>query len=104
MELILLNKSIRPVRVVDQFESLLWNERYSECGDFELYTPANTELLNVIKKGYYFFLNDSDQQMIVEDIKIETDAESSNHLIVSGRSLESILDRRIIWKTMVFSK
>lgn len=98
MELLLLNKSFRPVRVVDQYESLLWNERYSEHGDFELYTSANSELLSIVKKGYYFYKDDADQQMIVEDIKIESDSESGNKLIISGRSLESILDRRIVWK------
>lgn len=36
--------------------------------------------------------------MIIEGLEIQTDAEDGNKLIVTGRSLESILDRRIVWK------
>ena len=35
--------------------------------------------------------------MVIEHVKIEEDVENGDKLIVSGRSLESILDRRIIW-------
>ena len=41
--------------------------------------------------------------MIIEDIKINADTEEGNHLIVTGRSLESILERRIIWGQRIFN-
>lgn len=97
MELSVLNRSFERLSVADKFESLLWTERYNEVGDFELYTAADIETLDLIKKDYYMVLDDADQQMIVEDIEIITDEESSNHLKITGRSMESLLDRRIVW-------
>jgi hypothetical protein len=41
--------------------------------------------------------------MIIEDPQIECDVEEGNHLIVTGRSLESILARRIVWDTTVLT-
>jgi len=41
--------------------------------------------------------------MIIEDIRIDADTEDGNHLVVTGRSLESILERRIIWGQRVFT-
>ena len=35
--------------------------------------------------------------MIIEKIRIASDSENGNHITVTGRSLESILDRRIVW-------
>lgn len=35
--------------------------------------------------------------MIIEKIRITSDSEDGNHITVTGRSLESILDRRIVW-------
>ena len=35
--------------------------------------------------------------MIIEKLRITSDAEDGNHITVTGRSLESILDRRIVW-------
>lgn len=46
---------------------------------------------------------ESDRTMIIEKILIETDSEDGNHLTVTGRSLESILDRRIIWGLLTVS-
>jgi hypothetical protein len=42
--------------------------------------------------------NDGDRLMIIESIRIETDHEEGNKFKITGRSLESMLDRRIIWK------
>ena len=36
--------------------------------------------------------------MIIEKLLIKTDVELGNHITVTGRSLESILKRRIVWK------
>jgi len=46
----------------------------------------------------YLTIPTSDRAMIVESIKIITDNDDGNQLTITGRSLESILDRRIVWK------
>lgn len=103
MELIVLDTSLKMLSVLDTFESLIWTERYSAYGDFEVYTSINDSILEILKDDYYLWLKESDQTMIVEDRKIESDAENGNHFTVTGRSLESILERRIIWKQMILS-
>lgn len=103
MELIVLDTSLKMLSVLDTFESLIWTERYSAYGDFEVYTSINDSILEILKDDYYLWLKESDQTMIVEDRKIESDAENGNHFTVTGRSLESILERRIIWKQTILS-
>lgn len=103
MELIVLDTSLKMLSVLDTFESLIWTERYSAYGDFEVYTSINDSVLEILKDDYYLWLKESDQTMIVEDRKIESDAENGNHFTVTGRSLESILERRIIWKQTILS-
>lgn len=101
MDLTVRNTALEIISVIDEFSSLIWTERYSEYGDFELYSPTTQRLLSVLQPDYYLCLKDSDRVMIVEDVGIETDAEQGDHLTVAGRSLESILDRRIIWKQTI---
>ena len=103
MELIVLDTFLKMLSVLDTFESLIWTERYSAYGDFEVYTSINDSVLEILKDDYYLWLKESDQTMIVEDRKIESDAENGNHFTVTGRSLESILERRIIWKQTILS-
>ena len=106
MYLYLLDENFISLKVIDTFESLIWTERYNRCGDFEIYTPVDLELLNILIKkpdnvDYYIWLRDSDQQMIFETVKIVSDVETGSYMTISGRSLESLLDRRIIWEQTV---
>ena len=103
MELIILDTSLNMLSVFDTFESLIWTERYSSYGDFEVCTSANDSVLEVLKDDYYLWLKESDQTMIIEDRKIESDTENGHCFTVTGRSLESMLDRRIIWKQTILS-
>jgi hypothetical protein len=97
MNVFVLNEKLETVAVVDTYVSLIWTERYSECGDFELYTVVDPILLYYLRKDYYLALRESNSTMIIEDIFLDTDIESGQYITVTGRSLESILDRRIVW-------
>lgn len=96
MELYILNKSFQPVAVIDQYSSFIWTRRYFDVGDFELYVPADPNLLDYLQTGYYVHREDCECTMIIEHIGIKTDAENGNYFIISGRSAESILSYRIV--------
>lgn len=98
MEPLVLNTSFESIAVIDAYESLIWTDRYNSYGDFELYCPMDGSLLAYIQQNNYLWLRESDHTMIIEDISIDSDTEDGNHLIVTGRSLESILERRIVWE------
>lgn len=97
MNLTVLNTNLDAVSIVDTYESFIWTDRYYEYGDFELYTAMRDGLLDYIKQDYYLQSRDSEHVMIIEKIQIASDVEEGNHVTITGRSLESILDRRIIW-------
>lgn len=97
MELLVLDTSFNAIHILDIYESLIWTDRYAAIGDFEFYISANQITLTYMKSGYYLWLKESDKLMIIEDIQIDTGSEDGHHIIVSGRSLESILTYRIIW-------
>lgn len=97
MDILVLDPEFNRKAVIDTYESLIWTDRYYGYGDFELYLPFNSNIINTIYQDYYLQINDSNATMIVESIKITTDSESGNHIIITGRSLESILERRVIW-------
>lgn len=89
--------------VIDEFDSCIWTDRYDSYGDFELCLPVNQWALSQIRADYYVNIDDSDRTMIVENIQIITEVESGAKLMISGRSLESILDRRIIWAQTILN-
>lgn len=98
MELMILDKDFNAIPpIVDTYESLIWTERYSSLGDFELFTSVDETLLSTLQINYILWNKDSKKCMFVEDREIDTDVEIGPKLRVTGRSLESILNRRIIW-------
>jgi len=97
LEIQFLNSDFEVINILDTFNSLIWIDRYYSYGDFELVVNPTNSIWSDIETTAYFKLNKSDRLMIPEDFLIRTKIEDGDELIITGRSLESILDRRIIW-------
>lgn len=97
MNIMVMDSDFKSVTILDSFESIVWADRYRACGDFELYTAVNTDILSKIRKNYYVTNGNSEHVMIIEQLLITSDVEEGNKIAITGRSLESILDRRIVW-------
>lgn len=97
MEILVLDTNFKAVDIIDTYKSFIWTDRYNEYGDFEIQAPVNMKLLDTCRQDYYLWIKESEHMMIVENIEIASDVEDGNVITVTGRSLESILDRRIIW-------
>ena len=93
----ILNRDLIAVGLIDDYESLIWTPRYFEPGDFEIYTKACEKTLSLLQTDFYVMRPDSDMIGIIETIRIESNPELGDHIIVTGRDLKSILDRRIVW-------
>ena len=95
MELTVLDESFTIEGDLDEYTSFLWVDKYRECGNFELYREVSTEVLELLKVDMYIKNADSPHFMIVEDIQTQDDGEE-DIFKVTGRSGESILDRRVL--------
>lgn len=103
MEAIFMDSLFKTTRILDNFTSFIWNDRYCGYGDFELRFPMDDYSLLGIKEGYYVSIKETDRYMIVDGINISTSVEEGNYATISGRSLESILERRIVYEDSLLS-
>ena len=103
MELLVLDTNFQAIDVVDTFKSLIWTDRYNGDGDFEIYLPIDTKSVKNLRSDYYLWNSESEHLMVIEQIVINSDIEEGNHLIVSGRSIEMILSRRIVWEQTILN-
>lgn len=97
MDIFVVDRNYELVDVIDRYTELVWAERFRGTGDFELHLPGEAFANYDIALGSYLQLLDSDVTMIVESIEHQFDPEDGSRVTVKGRSLESILSRRIIW-------
>lgn len=103
MDILVLGKEFEVLMVVETFSSFIWTERYDTAGDFELVVRPDAYLVSVFAQGNYIYKSNSSRMMIIESRTIKTDPDDGPSMIVKGRSLESLLDRRIVWGQFVFS-
>ena len=96
MYLMVLDKNCTLAHVVDDYKSIIWTERYNTYGDFELVVPGTYENYEKFRLDTYLFTPESQKLMIIEQLEWNENYNESNEIKVTGRSLESILDRRIV--------
>lgn len=94
MDIYVRDRNLKIIDLIDDAQSVIWTTRFYECGDFELYMIANEKNLNKVRQGYFLTREDDDAIMVIEHINIKTNIEDGNYLTVSGRCVESLLERR----------
>lgn len=91
MELYILDGLLRRETVIDRFESLIWAERYSSEGDFEMVINSTVDMRRLLVSGARVAINESYRVMEIETVEDTKDSEGRLMLTVKGRSLEGIL-------------
>lgn len=94
MDIYLLDNQLRRTTIVDLYKSLIWTERYSEYGDFELVLHNTRNNLNLFQNGTRIRIAKSNRIMEVETVSVKEDANGAETLTVTGRSLEFVLINR----------
>lgn len=94
-----LDKDFTAIWPLDRFTAFIWNEQFWEASDFQLEVPWDIRTFSYVKVGNYLYLRESDELMIIETIGITYDSgnRANRKIVAKGRSMASILDRRIIW-------
>lgn len=103
MDLLIYDQTYTIVGVVDTASSIIWTNRFRECGDFEIYVPVSDEMVDLLQIDRMVLRQDDNMAGIIEKVDISTDEENGDYLTVTGRCLRSILDRRIIWDQTVLT-
>lgn len=94
--LTILSPLLVPLGLLNQFTALTWTSRTTTFGGFELWCPMLSENSELLKPDNLLWIG-GDELGVIETIQKSTDEQGSTTLQVSGRFIESWLERRIIW-------
>lgn len=95
MELVTLNASNQADKLIENYDSLIWTERFNTVGDFQLIAGDVATFMTLLPEGKIVSLRESNVAMVVETHKIERKKNTPEQITITGRSFESILDRRV---------
>lgn len=110
MYVLFLDENFNTFENIDSFKSFIWVERYIGYGKCELYIPTNDISLSLVDKiknnhlngkDIYIYYDKSESMMVAESFNIKYNFEGLSYITIEGRSLESILIRRVIWNQTV---
>lgn len=94
MELFTLDGAFQLYDLIENYKSLVWTERYSSSGDFELKSNEVAATIKQLPLESFVTLRESTVPMIVEAHKIEKKKNAAPEITVTGRSFETVLERR----------
>lgn len=103
MQVYILNEDFEQIAIIDQADSILWQKKYNDVGECEIYLPCDNEALSVLKDGFYVYRYDDDMLCQIKNIKLETDVEKGDYLIATAKDICTILSGRIVWDRIVYS-
>jgi hypothetical protein len=89
--------------VIDEAESILWNPKYNDVGECEIYIPCTEEYVSLLRRGNYVYRFDEDMFCKIEDFEIQTDVENGDYIIATAKDICNILAGRIVRWQIVFS-
>lgn len=97
MDLWILNENFERLGIVDTATSIIWANRFRQCGDFEIYVSYSDYYADLLREDCLVVREDDDMVGIIENVQDGNDTENGDYLIVSGRCARVILTRRIVW-------
>ncbi|NMA73639.1 MAG: hypothetical protein GX963_05640 [Bacteroidales bacterium] len=92
------NSTFENIGEVNQYNSLIWADKFNGYASFELWAPITDENSEYFKKGNILWCG-GDNAAVIEIVKSTIDDKGTKTFNVKGRTLEMILTTRIIWGT-----
>lgn len=88
--------------IVDSFISLRWRRKYFEAGEFEVVLPVTEYIMKWLNTDIIIMRNNYSEAGIIETIEFRDDGDNEE-VVISGRFLSCLLERRIIKSKINFS-
>lgn len=85
-----------PTGIFEEYNTIIWTERCFDYGDFTIKSTSVQQTIDALPIGSFITLRDTTEVMMVETHDILTDKNGETSLTVSGRSLDSFLENRIL--------
>lgn len=86
---------------LNKLKTATWIERYVEAGEITITAPVSSGLRDFIPLGTLVSHTDTEEVMIIENAEIDEDVEEGEpEIVLTGRSLETWLENRIVGEDM----
>ncbi len=96
------NTNLDLIGIADTFISLRWQRKFFEAGEFEIVLPNTDYIRKIINTNILVLRNNYTEAGVIETIEYDENNDEEE-IIISGRFLSSIFERRIVKNKINFS-
>lgn len=101
MDVYVLDGNLDVIGIVDNYNSLIWANRYRAVGDCELYLGADPDMVSLLAMGRYLIREGDDMVCRIKKTEITTSTDDGDFLTVTGYDTKDLLDQRIAWGNLI---
>lgn len=101
MEVLILDKLLRPIDVVDTFVSIIFTEKVADQGDFQLVTLSTPANKKRFVTNTWVTITDSKRVMVVTTVNDAVDSDGRAMLKIKGEEITRVLGARNALKAIV---
>lgn len=91
------------IGMIDDSDSILWNPKYNDVGECEIYIPCTSEYLSKLRKGNYVYRFDDEMFCKIESLEIDENQEDGDYIVATAKDICNILAGRIVRWQIAFS-
>lgn len=103
MELMIFDREINFKGILEKQSSFRRIRRYNKCGEFELHTSFNLEVMKLLQIDNIIWKSGDSEAGYIEYRNIKLNEQGKEILVVKGKFLTGYLGKRIIWGTENFN-
>ena len=93
---------LQKIGLLDDFVSVVWNNRFLTSGDFEFIVKLTKRNIDLIKRNRFVTRKNLDEIGIIEEVTISDD-NGTKQIKAVGRMAQSLLNRRIVWDSTLLN-
>ena len=93
---------LQKIGLLDDFVSVVWNNRFLTSGDFEFIVKLTKRNIDLVKRNRFVTRKNLDEIGVIEEVTISDD-NGTKQIKAVGRMAQSLLNRRIVWDSTLLN-
>ena len=93
---------LQKIGLLDDFVSVVWNNRFLTSGDFEFIVKLTKRNIDLVKRNRFVTRKNLDEIGVIEEVTLSDD-NGTKQIKATGRMAQSLLNRRIVWDSTLLN-
>lgn len=101
MEILIYDRNFNLLSEFDNFNSLIWCERFKEAGAIDLVIECNEKNINLFSYGNFIVRKDTKSVCRIDNVEIVTESDNTDQLIIGATDLKTVAKNAVVGSSLL---